>query len=232
MAGERDPNVLAALAKGRLKVNLPNLVEVLVGRFGDHHAFMTRLHLEQIDTITDRISQYTTHIDEAMVPFRVIRESLSTIPGVSTLVADVIIAETGANMSVFPTAGHLASWAGVSPGSNESAGRVKSMKTMPGHKHLKGALGVAALSVSHSKNTYLAVKYRRIAARRGKMKAIVALEHTILTSVWNMLTTAEVFTDLGTDYYVRLDPEKAKKHAIRQLQTLGYEVSISPSVAA
>lgn len=213
-------------------MKIPDLVEALVGRFGEHHAFMTRLHLEQIDTITDRIDQYTTHIEEAMAPFRVIREALSTIPGVSTLVADVIIAETGADMTVFPTAGHLASWAGVSPGSNESAGRIKSTKTMPGNKHLKGALGIAALTVSHSKNTYLAVKYRRLAARRGKMKAVVALEHTILTSVWNMITTGEVFTDLGADYYVRLDPEKAKKRAIRQLQTLGYEVTITSSVAA
>ena len=232
VAGERDPQVLAGLARGRLKMKIPDLVEALVGRFGEHHAFMTRLHLEQIDTITDRIDQYTTHIEEAMAPFRVIREALSTIPGVSTLVADVIIAETGADMTVFPTAGHLASWAGVSPGSNESAGRIKSTKTMPGNKHLKGALGIAALTVSHSKNTYLAVKYRRLAARRGKMKAVVALEHTILTSVWNMITTGEVFTDLGADYYVRLDPEKAKKRAIRQLQTLGYEVTITSSVAA
>lgn len=229
--GERDPRILAGLAQGRLKAKIPELVEALVGRFGEHHAFMTRSHLNQIDTLTARIDEFTEHIEEAMAPFRHVREALTTIPGISNIGADVIIAETGADMTVFPTAGHLASWAGVSPGSNESAGRVKSTKTMPGNKHLKAALGTAALSASRSKNSYLAVKYRRIAARRGNIKAVVALEHTILTAIWNMLTTGEVFTDLGTDYYVRLDPEKAKRRALRQLQNLGYEVAITPAAA-
>ncbi|TAM66482.1 MAG: IS110 family transposase [Microbacteriaceae bacterium] len=232
VGGERDPQVLAGLAKGRLKAKNAELVQALAGRFGDHDAFMTRSHLEQIDTLTDRIDQFTARIEEAMAPFRHIRQALMTIPGASGTVAEVILAEIGADMSVFATAAHLASWAGVSPGSNQSAGRVKSTRTMPGNKRLKGALGIAALAASRSKkNTYLAVKYRRIAARRGRIKALVAIEHTILIAVWNMLTTGEDFTDLGVDYYLRQDPEKATKRAIRQLRTLGYEVAITPAAA-
>jgi transposase len=152
-----------------------------------------------------------------MEAFRAARKALSTIPGVSTLVADVIIAETGGDMSVFPTAAHLASWAGVCPGSNESAGRVKSTRIMPGNKYLKGALGIAAMSASRGKNTYLSVKYKRIALRRGRVKAIVAIEHVILTATWHMLANGEVYTDPGADFYLKREPEQAKTRAIRQL---------------
>ena len=134
-------------------------------------------------------------------------------------------------MNVFPTAGHLASWAGVCPGSNESAGRIKSSKTLPGNKYLKAALGIAALSASHSKDTYLSVKYRRIAAKRGPIKAVVALEHNILTAVWNMLANGECYADPGADHFTKLDPLKTKNRAVRQLQTLGYEVVITPVAA-
>ena len=231
VAGERDPNVLAALARGKLKPKIPELVEALTGRFGEHPTFLTRLYLKQIDAHTAMVEELTAKIEESMKPFRVAREHLVTIPGVSTLVADVIIAETGGNMDVFQTAGHLASWAGVCPGSNESAGRVKSSKTLPGNKYLKAALGTAALAASRSKNTYLSVKYRRIAARRGPMKAIVALEHSILTAVWNMLANGESYEDPGADHFTKLDPLKAKNRALRQLQNLGYEVVITPIAA-
>lgn len=160
--GERDPEVLASLAKGRLKAKAPELVEALNGRFRDHHAKMTRMYLDEIDTFTRIIDGLTRNIEEAVEPFRLTREILTTIPGVSELVADVIIAETGADMSAFTTPAHLASWAGVCPGSNESAGRVKSARTRPGNHYLKAALGTAALADTHSKNTYLAAKYRQI----------------------------------------------------------------------
>jgi transposase len=164
-------------------------------------------------------------------PFRAAREALTTIPGVSLLVADVIIAETGADMTVFPTSGHLASWTGVCPGSNESAGRIKSTKIMPGNKYLKAALGIAAMSASRSKNTYLSVKYRRIAGRRGRVKAIVALEHAMLTAAWHMLAHGEIYQDPGAEYYLKRDPEQAKAKTIRQLKTLGYEVTLTPAAA-
>ncbi|MGI8536106.1 MAG: transposase, partial [Mycobacteriales bacterium] len=161
-------------------------------------------------------------------PFRAFRALVITIPGISTAVADVITAEAGADMSRFPTAGHLASWVGTCPGSNESAGRVKSTKTRPGNPYLKGALGIAAMSAARSKNTYLGVKYRRLAARRGPSKAIVAVEHSILIAIWNMATTGALYDDPGTDFYTRLNPDRAKRRALDQLRTMGYDVTLSP----
>jgi transposase len=228
VAGERDPHVLAGLAKARLRAKTPELVEALTGRFREHHAFMVKLHLTQLDHDTEAIDELTNRIEVVIEPFRALRDALTTIPGFSTRVADVVIAETGGNMAVFPTAAHLASWAGVCPGSNESAGRVKSSKTRPGNNHLKGALGVAAMSASRQKNTYFAVKYRRIAAHRGPLKALVALEHTMLVAVWNMATTGETFNDLGADYYAKRKPDKVKNRAIAQLREIGYNVSLTP----
>jgi len=229
--GERDPQVLAQFAQRRMRPKIPQLVEALTGRFSDHHAFIVRLHLDQIDQHTKAIDALTERIGTVMAPFRPAREALTSIPGVSVLVADVIIAETGADMSVFPTAAHLASWAGVCPGSNESAGRVKSTKTMPGNKHLKAALGIAAMSAARSKDTYLSVKYKRIAARRGPIKAVVAIEHVILTATWHMLVNGEVYQDPGADYYLQRDPQQAKAKALRQLKSLGFDVTLTPAAA-
>lgn len=230
--GERDPQVLAGLARGTLRSKIPELVDALTGRFKDHHAFMARLHLDQIDGQSRIIDALTGRIEEAMEPFRAAREFLATIPGVSLKVADVIIAETGADMSVFQTPGRLASWTGVCPGSNGSAGRIKSAHILPGNKHLKAALGTAALSASRGKDTYLAAKYRRIAARRGPMKAIVAVEHSILAAVWHMLADGECYADPGPDHFTQLDPLKAKINAIKKLNSLGFNVTITPATAA
>lgn len=229
--GERDPQVLAQFAQRRMRPKIPQLVEALTGRFSDHHAFTVRLHLDQIDQHTKAIDALTERIGTVMAPFRPAREALTSIPGVPVLVADVIIAETGADMSVFPTAAHLASWAGVCPGSNESAGWVKSTKSMPGNKHLKAALGVAAMSAARSKDTYLSVKYKRIAARRGSIKAVVAIEHVILTATWHMLVNGEVYQDPGADYYLKRDPQQAKARALRQLKSLGFDVTLTPAAA-
>ena len=230
--GERDPEVLASLAKGTLRRKIPELVEALTGRFKDHHAFMAKLHLDQIDARTRIIDQLTARIEESMEPFRPAREFLATIPGVSTTVAEVIIAETGADMSVFETPGRLASWAGVCPGSNESAGRIKSAHILPGNKYLKGALGVAAMSASRSKNTYLSVRYRRIAARRGPMRAVVATEHSILAAAWHLMADGEIYQEPGPDHFTRLNPDKAKSNAIKKLKSLGYDVTLMPTQAA
>ncbi len=231
VAGERAPEVLAELAKRRLRTKIPELTEALTGRFNEHHAFLVTVHLNLIDEHTRAIDEITQRIEGAMAPFAGARDLLVTIPGVSTKVADVIVAETGADMSRFPSAAHLASWAGVCPGSNESAGRVKSTRTRPGNPYLKGALGIACMSASHSKDTYLSAKYRRIAARRGPIKAVVALEHAMLVTVWNMLTTGETYRDPGGDYFTRRDPEKAKRRALDQLRHLGYTVTIEPTAA-
>jgi transposase len=142
--------------------------------------------------------------------------------------AEVFIAETGGDMSVFPTAGHLASWASLSPGSNESAGRVKSTKTRPGNRHLKGTLGIAALSAARSKNTYFSAKYKRIATRRGPMRAVVGVEHAMVIAAWNLLTNGDLYRDPGADYYTARHPAKTKARAINQLENLGFRVTLEP----
>lgn len=233
IAGERDPARLAELARGTMRRRIPELTEALTGRFADHHAFICRMHLERIDSINGWIEKLTERIEEAMEPFRAARDFLTTIPGVSTTVADVLVAETGADMTRFATPGRLASWAGVAPGSNESAGRVKSTHTRPGNRYLKGALGIAALSIArHPKDSYLGARYKRIIVRRGKMKAIVATEHAILNALWHMLAQGECYHDPGTDYFTRKDPDKAKIHALKRLHALGYEVTLTPRLAS
>jgi transposase len=226
--GENDPVTLANLAQRSLRSKIPELTEALNGRFHDHHRFMAALYLHRIDAHTADINDLSARIEEAIAPFLLARELLVSIPGFSRTVAEVFLAETGADMSVFPTAGQLASWAGTSPGSNESAGRVKSTKTRPGNRYLKGALGVAALSAARSKNTYFSAKYRRITARRGPSKAIVALEHAMLTAAWHMLTTGELYRDPGADYFAERAPAKTKARAIGQLESLGYQVILEP----
>jgi len=232
IGGQRDPAALADLAKARLRVKIPALTEALTGRFTEHHAFLARLHLNLIDSHTAMINELTSRIEVVIEPFRLVRDLIDTIPGISTTIADVIIAETGADMSRFPTPGHLASWAGTCPGSHESAGRVKSTKTRPGNPYLKGALGVAAMSAARSKDSYLAARYRRIASRRGPVKAIVAIEHTMLTAIWHMLTNGVAYQDLGGDYYTRRAPDKTKQRALNQLRQLGYTVTLEPLARA
>lgn len=231
-AGERDPRVLAELSVRQLRSKIPTLTQALTGRFTPHHGFLVELHLRLIDQHTAAIDALTSRIEDAMAPFRATRELLCTIPGIGVATADVIIAETGGDMTVFPTAGHLASWAGVCPGHHESAGRAKSGKTRPGNRHLKGALGASALSIARHNGTFLHAKYCRLAKSRGEQKAIVAIEHALLVIVWTMLTTGTLYDDPGPDYYTRRDPERARKNAIRQLERLGYDVAIHQREAA
>lgn len=228
IAGDRDPAGLADLAKRRMRSKIPELTEALTGRFSEHHSFLARLHLDLIDGHSRAIEELDERIEQAMQPFRAARDLIVTIPGISTVVADVIIAETGGDMSRFPSAGHLASWAGTCPGSNESARRVKSTHTRPGNPYLKGALGTAAMSVAHSKNTYFAAKFRRIASRWGPVKALVALEHAMLVAIWNMCSTGAYYADPAEDFFTRLHPDKARDRALEQLHRMGYAVTLEP----
>jgi transposase len=226
IAGQDDPAALAELAKRRLRSKIPALTEALTGRFTEHHAFLTRVHLDLIDRHTAAITTLTTRIEVMMEPFQGFRDVLVTIPGISTLTADVIIAETGADMSRFPTAKHLASWAGTTPGHHESAGKVKSSKTRPGNPYLQGALGAAAMACAQNPRTYLGARYRRIAARRGPQKANVAIQHTMLIAIWHMGRDGTLYDDPGADYFTRLHPERAKNRALHQLEAMGYHVTL------
>lgn len=228
IVGEDDPAVLADLAKRRMRSKIPELTASLTGRFSDHHRFMARLFLDRIDAHTADIRRLDQRIAEAIEPFLLARELLETIPGFSRKLAEIVIAETGADMSVFPTPEQLASWAGTVPGSNQSGPRVKSTKTRPGNSYLKGALGIAALSATRSKKTYFSAKYKRIAARRGPMRALVAVERAMLIAIWHMLSTGELYQDPGPDYFTRRAPTKTKARAIRQLEALGYTVELQP----
>ncbi|MCV7152440.1 IS110 family transposase [Mycolicibacterium pyrenivorans] len=233
IAGEQDAQVLADMAKGRMRPKIPQLVQALTGNFGTHHAFLCRLHLERIDQLSATIEELSSRIEEQMRPFSHQLDQLETIPGVGRAVAEVIIAETGGDMSRFPSPGHLASWAGVCPGHHESAGKRKSGKTRHGDRWLTGALGTAALAAARTRDsTYLGAKYRRLAPRIGKQKAIVALQHSILAAVWHMFTDDVDYQDLGGDYFARLDPERAMRRIVRQANALGYTVRFDPIQAA
>jgi transposase len=228
ISGERDPQALASLAHASMGRKSAALVEALTGRFTDHHAFMVQLHLDRIDQIEATLAALDARIDTVMEPFSLARELLMTVPGISKNVANVIIAEAGVDMNVFDTAGHLASWAGVCPSQNESAGRIKSTQTRPGDHYLKAALGIAALAVSRSKTTYLAVKYRRIQSHAGALRAVVALQHTLLVIVWNMLHDGVAYDELGVDHFDKTNPERAKKRLQSRMVSLGFEPNLTP----
>lgn len=229
VAGERDPEVLANLAVPQMRGKHDQLAQALTGRFSEHHAFVIGMHLDRIGELNTSIERVATRIEVMLEPFRELREFrdlICTMPGVSIVVADVILAETGGDMAQFPSAGHLAAWAGLAPGQNESAGRRKQATTRPGNSYLKGALGIAALSVSRQKTNRLSARYRRIVGRRGKLRALVAIERTMLETIWHMSTNNEPYRDLGVDYYDRRDPDRTKQRLVRQLKALGYDVTL------
>ncbi|MGW9024405.1 IS110 family transposase [Streptomyces sp. NPDC055722] len=228
IAGERDPQVLADLAKRKLRNKIPELTEALTGRFREHHAFLVRLHLDHYDQLTTAVQRLDERIEEAMAPFRPALDLLDTIPGINRATAEVIIAETGGDMARFASAKHLASWAGVCPGHHESAGRTKNTKVRPGNPYLKGALGLAAFGAVRTKDTYLQARYKRLTARRGPLRALVAVEHSIITAIWHMLTDNVPYRELGSSYFRQRDPERAARRAITALNQLGYTVTLNP----
>ena len=228
--GERDPEVLAAMAKGRLKVKIGFLRQCVPGRFNSFHAAMTRELLAHIDYITTAEHRLDEQIDRLMVPFAEARDRFDTIPGIAKRNAEIIVAEIGIDMSQFPTPAHLASWAGLCPGNNESAGKHKSTKTRSGNPWLTSALVEAAWSAVRTKDCYLGVRFRRIAKRRGDQRALIAIAHTILVICWHLLVDETTYTELGTDYLAGKDqPDRRRKHLIAQLEQLGYTVEVTPA---
>lgn len=227
IAGERDPEVLAELAKGLLRKKIPELREALHGRFSDHHGFLIELaltHVEQLEAATARLD---AEVDKAMAPFSAARDLLDSITGVGKRAAECIIAEIGVDMGRFPTAGHLASWAAVCPGNNVTGGKRRSGKTRKGNVWLEQILVECAWAAARSKDTYLQAQFWRLARRIGKKRAAVAVGHSILVIAWHLLSYGCVYEDLGGDFFTKRDTDRARQRAIAQLEALGYHVSLA-----
>jgi len=235
ITGERDPMTLAELAKGKMRPKVPALTEALTGHFGSHHAVACGRILAHLDFLTETIGALAEQIDARTVAFEAVYTSLLPVPGFDRLTIDVIIAETGADMSRFPTAADLASWTGVCPGSYESAGKRRNVGTTHGNQWLRLALIESARAAVRTKGSYFGAQYRQIARRRGPNKAAVAVAHSLIELVWHLLSTGEVFKDLGDDYFTkRQDPERQARRLVAQLQDLGYTVALTapPAIAA
>jgi transposase len=249
VAGERDPEALADLAAPNVKASREELVEALTGGFTEHHAYLVKLHLDMIDhcdaqvwDLDERIGGFFDADGQGDGPAGLTpaeradwdakRDLLETVPGVSRVAAEQILAEIGFDMGVFPDAKRFASWAGTAPGLNESAGRKKGAKARKGDKYLKGALGTAALSVARNPGTFLHSRYARIARRRGPMKALVAVERSMLTSIWHMLTKMEPYRELGADFYDKRKPGAALRKAIALVRANGLDIIPADAVPA
>jgi transposase len=231
IAGQRDPKVLAQLARGVMRGKITALQEAFTGFFTAHHAFLLAKMLARVDAIDADLAALDSKIEEMIAPFIVAARRLAEIPGISATAACAILAETGTSMDRFPTAGHLVSWAKFAPGVKESAGKKKGKGTTGhGNRYLARVLGNAAASAGRT-DTFLGERYRRIARRRGSKKAVVATGRSILVIIWHLLADPSAhFTDLGSDFYdTRINPERRKHNHIRQLEALGYKVTLEPA---
>ena len=226
IAGETDPAQLADLARKRLREKIPALRLALQGRVTDHHRFLLRMHLDHVTHLEELIGRLGVRIEEAMAPFAEAQERLQTIPGVSQRVAETVVAEIGTNMEQFPSADHLASWAGMCSGNNESAGKRRSGRTTKGDRWLKRILVQAAWAASHTKGTYLAAQYRRLAKRRGCKRALVAVGHTLLVIMYHVLKRGTTYAELGPDFLDRLEPERLTRQLVKRLEALGHKVTL------
>jgi len=231
IAGESDPERLAQLAHRRIKAPPGELREALRGRVTRHHRFLLQLHLQQIDALNAAIDQIDQEVDQQVEPFHTAILLLTTIPGISELSAQIILAEIGRDMSRFPTAGHLISWAGLCPKNDESAGKRRSTRMRKGAPWLKTTLVQCAWAASRKKASYLQAQFHRLRARRGAKKAIGALAASILTTVYHMLISGELYHDLGPDHFDHRAKARQTSRLVSRLQNLGYAVQITPLTA-
>ncbi len=224
--GEADPQVLADLAQGKMRAKIPDLVEALTGSFDPDHARLGTAMLTRLDTVEANLKDLNATIAHSYAPWEHQIELLCTIPGVGVATAQVIIAETGGDMSRFPTPQQLAAWAGLAPGVHESAGVHHRAARRPGNKWLASALVEAAASAARTRDTYLGAQYRRIERRRGGKRALIAVAHSILVSTWYMLSRDEPYLDLGTEWLARRGTENDTRRLVAQLERLGHTVTL------
>jgi transposase len=229
IAGRTDPVALAALAKGKLREKLGDLQRALVGQVGAHQRFLLARQLAHLDFLQDQIEQVSAEIEARLRPFQAALARLDTIPGVGERTAQVLLAEVGADLTRFPSAAHLASWAGLCPGNNESGGKRRSGRTRKGSPWLRAALVEAAHGAARTKDSYLAALYQRLKARRGAKRAAVAVGHAILVIVYYLLSRGESYHDLGPTFLDERHRHAATRRAIRRLERLGYRVTLDPA---
>lgn len=229
LAGHEDPGWLADKARSRLRKKQAELRLVLKGRIRDHHRFLLQGLMEEIEYVESRIARVEAEIERRLEPFQPDIERLCTIPGIDRITAWTLLSEFGTDMTQFPDAAHAASWAGLCPGNNESAGKRKSNRTRKGNRWLRRALCQAAWAVAHSKRNYLTAVFYRRAARHGVRKAVVATAHQLLVIIYHMLRDKSPYRDLGGDYFDQLNPEKTKRKLTRRIERLGYEVVLKPT---
>jgi transposase len=227
--GETDPLKLADLALGELKKKRPELIAALSGRVREHHRTMLGLELEQWNFLNDLVAKLEKAIDKELVPFVEAAQLVKTIPGFSEVSAAAVVAEVGADMNQFASAAHLASWAGLCPGNNESAGKQYSGRTRSGNVWLKRILCQTAWAASHTRGCYFAAQFHRLAAKRGKKRAIVAVAHSLLMTIYSMLKHQTAYQDLGTDYFDKINTEGLKRFCIRKLEAMGHHVVLEPA---
>jgi transposase len=227
--GTTDPGVLAELARGRLRGKLPALRAALAGRFRPHHAFIVGQLLAHLDYVDEAIGALSTEIESRLAPFADQVTRLDSIPGINRRTAEVIIAEVGVDMRAFPSAAHLASWAALCPGNNESAGKHASGKTRKGNRWLRTALIEAAAGASRAKDSALQARFRRVLRHRGPKKAVVALAHALLRIAYHVLADGTVYRELGADYYDRRHRQRVTRRAIHLLEHQGYRVILEPA---
>jgi transposase len=225
-AGEGDGAVLAELAKGTLRQKRIRLAEVLSGRFTSHHAVLLGELLDHIEYLEAAIARMGQRIEQAVQPYAEHVEHLQSIPGVNRHAAETIIAEIGVDMGRFPTAAHLASWSGICPGNEESAGKRKTGRTRPGNRWLKTLLTECGWGAGRARHTYLGAQYARLSRRRGKKKAVLAVGHSILVAAYYIVRDGVVYQDLGPDHFDRLDRERLTRHYIKRLEQLGHQVTL------
>jgi len=226
--GKKDPAQIADLARRKLRGKIPQLEKALTGHLTEHHRFLLRLLWKELTQQEASIAEVETRIEEMTQSLVTEIERLDAIPGLDRRVAEVVLAEVGPDMSPFPTHRHMAAWAGMCPGNEESAGKRRKRRITPGNHWLKRTLVQAAWAASHTKNSYLASQYRRLLGRKGKKRALIAVAHSILVIAYHLLKEAKTYSDLGGDFFDRLEPERLKRYYVKRLQHLGHKVTLEP----